>query len=221
MPRSMTVRDLDGVVDASHRDRGRALAGRTITQLPVAVVTPAFDRTGRETSTEVVIPTAELCGIVDATDRVIAVVVATGAAVTHLTMAAIAKAFDLAVGKPGAVTPGLGAHFGDVGQRPGDLFVRVSVEEDPSFIREGDDLVTRLDISMVQAALGGVVLVPTLDGELELELDPGTQPGTVKALQGRGMPSLRGNGRGIVLSGESGRKAAAVDCRGRLTRDNR
>lgn len=87
-------------------------------------------------------------------------------------------------------------HVGDGGQRPGDLFVHVNVAEDPSFVRQGDDLVTRLDISMVEAALGGSVTVPTLDGELELELEPGTQPGTVKALRGRGMPVLRGQGRG-------------------------
>jgi molecular chaperone DnaJ len=87
-------------------------------------------------------------------------------------------------------------HVGDGGQRPGDLFVRVGVAEDASFVRQGDDLVTRLDISMVEAALGGAVTVPTLDGELELELEPGTQPGTVKELRGLGMPALRGNGRG-------------------------
>ncbi|MGI9657973.1 MAG: DnaJ C-terminal domain-containing protein, partial [Gaiellaceae bacterium] len=87
-------------------------------------------------------------------------------------------------------------HVGDGGQRPGDLFVHVHVAEDPDFVRQGDDLVTRLDVSMVQAALGGAVTVPTLDGDLELELDPGTQPGTVKVLGGLGMPVLRGPGRG-------------------------
>ena len=87
-------------------------------------------------------------------------------------------------------------HAGDGGQRPGDLFVHVHVAEDPDFVRQGDDLITRLDISMVEAALGGALSVPTLDGELELAIDPGTQPGTVKVLDGRGMPLLRGHGRG-------------------------
>ena len=87
-------------------------------------------------------------------------------------------------------------HVGDGGQRPGDLFVHVHVADDPNFVRQGDDLVTRLDVSMVEAALGGAVMVPTLNGDHELELEPGTQPGTVKVLGGLGMPVLRGHGQG-------------------------
>jgi molecular chaperone DnaJ len=49
---------------------------------------------------------------------------------------------------------------------------------------------------MTQAALGGTIRVPTLEGELELELEPGTQPGEVRVLRGRGMPVLQGRGRG-------------------------
>lgn len=87
-------------------------------------------------------------------------------------------------------------HVGDGGQRPGDLFVHVHVADDESFVRQGDDLITRVDISMVRATLGGPVTVPTLDGDLDLELEPGTQPGTVRVLAGRGMPILRGHARG-------------------------
>ena len=94
-------------------------------------------------------------------------------------------------------------HTGDGGQRPGDLFVHVHVAEHQDFARQGDDLITRVDVSMVHAALGGSVNVPTLDGEIELELEPGTQPGTVQLLEGLGMPVLRGRGRGdqhVVLN---------------------
>ena len=49
---------------------------------------------------------------------------------------------------------------------------------------------------MTQAALGTRLTVPTLDGEVELELEPGTQPGDVRVLRGRGMPVLQGFGRG-------------------------
>lgn len=87
-------------------------------------------------------------------------------------------------------------HVGDGGQRAGDLFVHVHVAEDADFVRQGDDLVSRLDVSIVKAALGGAVTVATLDGDHELDLDPGTQPGTVKVLGGLGMPALRGPGRG-------------------------
>lgn len=80
--------------------------------------------------------------------------------------------------------------------RAGDLFVHVHVREDPRFLRDGDDLVTRVDLSMVQAALGGRISIPTLEGETEIDLKPGTQPGEVLALRGMGMPALQGRGRG-------------------------
>src|SRR5215218_9498559 len=53
-----------------------------------------------------------------------------------------------------------------------------------------------IDLTMTEAALGKKVAVPTLEGELELELEPGTQPGEVKVLKGCGMPVLQGFGRG-------------------------
>ena len=64
------------------------------------------------------------------------------------------------------------------------------------FARENDDLFSTVDLTMTQAALGAMLRVPTLDGEAELEFAPGTQPGTVVVLRGRGMPALRGFGRG-------------------------
>ncbi|MFL5895823.1 MAG: molecular chaperone DnaJ [Thermoleophilaceae bacterium] len=85
-------------------------------------------------------------------------------------------------------------HAGENGGPPGDLYVLVSVADDPRFLRDGSDLITVVDLSIAQAALGTRVLVPTLDGDEEVEVLPGTQPGTVVTLRARGMPTL-GRGR--------------------------
>jgi molecular chaperone DnaJ len=87
-------------------------------------------------------------------------------------------------------------HAGAPGGRAGDVYVRVRVKPDPRFVREGDDIFSTVDLTMTQAALGTSVQVPTLDGETELEFEPGTQPGQVVLLRGRGMPVLQGFGRG-------------------------
>jgi molecular chaperone DnaJ len=87
-------------------------------------------------------------------------------------------------------------HAGERGGPPGDLFVLVRVTHDERFVRDGNDLVAVVDLAAPHAALGATVNVPTLDGEEELEIRPGTQGGTVITLRGRGMPSLRGRGHG-------------------------
>ncbi len=94
-------------------------------------------------------------------------------------------------------------HVGGPGGPPGDLYVLVGVEPDPRFERRGEDLITRLDVPFTQAALGATMGVPTLAGEAQVELEPGSQPGTVKRLRGHGLPALRGRGRGdlhVVLN---------------------
>ncbi len=87
-------------------------------------------------------------------------------------------------------------HAGERGGRPGDLYVLVRVAPDERFVRDGNDLVTVVDLPAPAAALGTKIRVPTLDGEEELEVEPGTQPGTVLTLRGKGMPSLRRGRRG-------------------------
>src|SRR5262249_49162599 len=87
-------------------------------------------------------------------------------------------------------------HAGMLGGRAGDVYVRVHVRPDPRFVREGNDIFCSVDLTMTDAALGTTVTVPTLDGETELELEPGTQPGTLRVLRGGGMPVLQGFGRG-------------------------
>jgi molecular chaperone DnaJ len=87
-------------------------------------------------------------------------------------------------------------HAGERGGPPGDLYVLVRVKEDSRFVRDGDDLVTAVDISGPQAALGATVEVPTIDGPEQLEIPAGTQPNETLVLRGRGMPSLRGRREG-------------------------
>lgn len=87
-------------------------------------------------------------------------------------------------------------HAGVLGARAGDAYVRVRVRHDERFVREGNDVFTPVSLTMTQAALGATVTIPTLDGDAEIELEPGTQPGAVVVLPGRGMPILQGHGRG-------------------------
>jgi molecular chaperone DnaJ len=85
-------------------------------------------------------------------------------------------------------------HAGERGGPPGDLYVLVRVTEDERFLRDGSDLVTVVDVPAPAAALGTKVTVPTLDGEEEIDVPAGTQPGTVVTLRERGMPTI-GRGR--------------------------
>jgi molecular chaperone DnaJ len=87
-------------------------------------------------------------------------------------------------------------HAGVLGGAAGDVYVEVRVRPDERFVREGDDIYTTVDLTITQAALGATIAVPSLDGEEELELPPGTQPGEIVVLRGRGMPVLQGFGRG-------------------------
>ena len=64
------------------------------------------------------------------------------------------------------------------------------------FVRDGNDIISSVDLTMSQAALGTNASVPTLDGDVDLEFKPGTQPGEVRVLRGKGMPVLQGFGRG-------------------------
>jgi molecular chaperone DnaJ len=87
-------------------------------------------------------------------------------------------------------------HAGERGGPPGDLYVLVRVAEDERFVRDGNDLVSVLDVPAPMAALGARLPVATLDGEEELEIPAGTQPGEILTLRDRGMPALRqGHGR--------------------------
>ena len=93
-------------------------------------------------------------------------------------------------------------HAGELGAQAGDLYVLVRVQEDKRFVREGDDLITAVDVPAPLAALGGTLQVPTLEDTASVELPAGTQPGEVLTVRGEGMPALgrsrRGNLRVVV-----------------------
>jgi molecular chaperone DnaJ len=87
-------------------------------------------------------------------------------------------------------------HAGISGGRAGDFYVLVHVKPDTRFVREGNDIFSAVDLTMVQATVGATVPVETLDGPVELEFAAGTQPGEIRVLRGKGMPVLQGFGRG-------------------------
>jgi molecular chaperone DnaJ len=85
---------------------------------------------------------------------------------------------------------------GMFGGPPGDLYIVVHVRPHEFFQRSGDDLILSLPISFTQAALGSVLSIPTLNGDKELNIPAGTQPGQVISLRGEGLPHLKGYGKG-------------------------
>ncbi len=87
--------------------------------------------------------------------------------------------------------PGRG-HAGERGGPPGDLYVLVQVLADERFMRDGDDLITALEVPAPLAALGATLPVATLlEGDVDVEIPAGTQPGEVITLRGKGMPQLQ------------------------------
>jgi molecular chaperone DnaJ len=94
-------------------------------------------------------------------------------------------------------------HAGEPGGRPGDLYVEVRVAEDGRFHRDGEDLVSIVDVPATVAMLGTTVSVETLDGEREVAVPPGSQGGTEVVLRSLGLPRLGGRARGhhrVVLN---------------------
>ena len=91
---------------------------------------------------------------------------------------------------------------GEAGQRGGargNLYIHISVKHHSLFERAGNDLLLEAKVGIHQAALGMELEVPTLDGKVRLKIPPGTQPGRVFRLKGKGLPDLRGYGTGDEL----------------------
>lgn len=92
--------------------------------------------------------------------------------------------------------PGEGER-GRSGAPPGDLYIFIHVEPHPFFQRDGEDIHCEIPLTFTQACLGAQVEVPSLtDGKIRMTIPNGTQPGQVLRLRGKGIPHLRGFGRG-------------------------
>lgn len=88
---------------------------------------------------------------------------------------------------------------GNAGRRngaPGDIQIYIEVEPHKEFLREDNNLIYNLLLDFPTAALGGTVEIPTLDGSAKIKIEPGTQPGKVMRLRGKGMPAVQGYGYG-------------------------
>lgn len=90
---------------------------------------------------------------------------------------------------------GEGEH-GTKGGPNGDLYITIRVRPHPLFQRQGNDVLCDVPITFVQAALGAELEVPTLDGKVKYSIPEGTQTGSIFRLKSKGIPYLRGNGRG-------------------------
>jgi molecular chaperone DnaJ len=89
---------------------------------------------------------------------------------------------------------------GEAGQSAhGDLYVIIEVAHHPVFKRDGDDILTEVDISLSKAILGGEITVPTLGGRVDMKIPAGTQSGSIFRLKGKGMPDLHSRGVGDEL----------------------
>jgi len=81
----------------------------------------------------------------------------------------------------------------------GNLYIVINVQPHKYFRRRDNDILLDLDINIAQATLGAEVEIPTVDGPARLKIPSGTQPGKILRLKGKGVPHLRGNGRGDQL----------------------
>jgi molecular chaperone DnaJ len=88
---------------------------------------------------------------------------------------------------------------GQYGGPVGNLFLLIEVKPHQYFRRKGNDILLDLNINVAQATLGADVQVPTVDGSEKLKINSGIQPGKVLRIRGKGVPNLRGNGRGDQL----------------------
>ncbi|MEN9444772.1 MAG: molecular chaperone DnaJ [Bacteroidota bacterium] len=81
----------------------------------------------------------------------------------------------------------------------GDLILVIEEEEHPHLVRQENDLIYSLNLSFPDAALGTQAEIPTVDSKVKVRIDPGTQPGKVLRLRGKGIPDVNGYGRGDLL----------------------
>ena len=91
---------------------------------------------------------------------------------------------------------------GNAGKRNGingDLLILIEEEAHPTLVRDENNLVYSLLLDIPTAALGGFAEIPTIEGKAKVTIDPGTQPGKVLRLRGKGLPTLNGYGKGDIV----------------------
>ena len=103
------------------------------------------------------------------------------------------------VGKGMQMTVGGKGNAARRGGVNGDLLVVIDEEEHPELIREGNDLIYNLFISIPDAIMGTHVEVPTVENNVKIKIEPGTQPGKILRLRGKGLPEVNGYGKGDLL----------------------
>ncbi len=81
----------------------------------------------------------------------------------------------------------------------GDLIILIQEEKHPDLVRDGNDLIYGLYLNFAEAALGAPVEIPTVDGKVKIKIEPGTQPGKILRLRGKGLPEVHGYGKGDLL----------------------
>ncbi|PIN86063.1 molecular chaperone DnaJ [Candidatus Woesearchaeota archaeon CG10_big_fil_rev_8_21_14_0_10_44_13] len=114
----------------------------------------------------------------------------------------VEKTKRIKVDIPAGVSDGLRLRMpgeGEAGEKAGplgDLYVSIHVKQHNIFKREGDDIYTEIPISFAQAALGDEIEVPTLEGKANMKIPAGTQTNTIFRMKGRGIPNIRGHGKG-------------------------
>ena len=81
----------------------------------------------------------------------------------------------------------------------GDLLVVIDEQEHPELVRDGNDILYSLYLSIADASLGTQSEIPTIDGKVKIKIEPGTQPGKILRLRGKGLPDVNGYGRGDLL----------------------
>jgi molecular chaperone DnaJ len=82
----------------------------------------------------------------------------------------------------------------------GDLIVVIEEEEHPELLRDGNDLLYNVFVGYPEVVLGETVEIPTVDGKVKVKIEPGTQPGKILRLRGKGLPDVNGYGRGDLLA---------------------
>jgi molecular chaperone DnaJ len=90
-------------------------------------------------------------------------------------------------------------NYPERGGVPGDLLIQIEEEPHELLKRDGNNIMFEQYISFVDAALGASIEVPTIEGKVKIKVDPGTQPGKILRLRGKGIKDLNGYGRGDQL----------------------